>query len=415
MAEALVGKRRFHAFLSHAHVDKDQADTLFHLLSDVANIPVWYDSVNLPPGATIADNLFEAIQSSRAVIILLSRQSIARGWVQQEERAVIDQQTRYPDFRIIPLLIDNVEPSNFLQNYSNIRIDSNGFDAVAAAQILKALYQPLRTTVDPSRGRHTYLSRGWQPHDFDLASAVSKALSRAGLSLVGDAEDQPAWEEKRAASIMDSCGAFVAALPFRPGVPHTTSKYVLREWRLAADRDLPCLVIPHPDVELPKEMSGWPGLVAATDDAEQLLYYAMNLAEEWRAPQSESYLFHATDFDVGSGALRTLIKETVEAVTALPCRIGNYVEGVSVQSEILRIVANASMVLADISGDSPNVYIEVGAARAMSVPVALLRKGTPRRPAFMLRDQQVWDYATDAELVARAIRVSYPYRRVLLT
>ena len=77
MAEALVGKRRFHAFLSHAHVDKDQADTLFHLLSDVANIPVWYDSVNLPPGATIADNLFEAIQNSRAVIILLSRQSIA--------------------------------------------------------------------------------------------------------------------------------------------------------------------------------------------------------------------------------------------------------------------------------------------------------------------------------------------------
>jgi hypothetical protein len=178
---------------------------------------------------------------------------------------------------------------------------------------------------------------------------------------------------------------------------------------------LPCLVIPHPGVELPEEMAGWPGLVAAADDASQLLYYAMNFAEEWRAPRTEAYFFHATDFDAGARALRTLIKEAVEAATALPCRIGEYVEGASVQKEILRIVKNASMVLADISGDSPNVYIEVGAARAASVPVALLRRGAPGRPTFMLRDQQVWDYAEDAELIARAVRVSYPYRRLLLT
>ena len=84
MAEALIGKRHFRAFLSHAHVDKNKADALFHFLNDVANIPVWYDAVNLPPGATIAENLFEAIENSRAAIILLSQQSIARGWVQQE-------------------------------------------------------------------------------------------------------------------------------------------------------------------------------------------------------------------------------------------------------------------------------------------------------------------------------------------
>ncbi len=76
MAEALIGKRHFRAFLSHAHVDKNKADALFHFLNDVANIPVWYDAVNLPPGATIAENLFEAIENSRAAIILLSQQSI---------------------------------------------------------------------------------------------------------------------------------------------------------------------------------------------------------------------------------------------------------------------------------------------------------------------------------------------------
>lgn len=87
----------------------------------------------------------------------------------------------------------------------------------------------------------------------------------------------------------------------------------------------------------------------------------------------------------------------------------------SVQREILRTAAGASMVLADITGDSPNVYIEVGAALSAGVPVALLRAGPPGRPAFMLRDQQVYDYATDAELVGRAVRVAYPYRRFLQT
>jgi hypothetical protein len=67
-----VGRRKFHAFLSYAHADKEQADVLFHFLSQVAGIPIWYDAVSLPPGAAIAPTLHEAIESSRAAIILLS-------------------------------------------------------------------------------------------------------------------------------------------------------------------------------------------------------------------------------------------------------------------------------------------------------------------------------------------------------
>ena len=52
---------------------------------------------------------------------------------------------------------------------------------------------------------------------------------------------------------------------------------------------------------------------------------------------------------------------------------------------------------------------------AVGASVALLRKGPLGRPAFMLRDQQVYDYATDAELIGRAVRLTYPYRRFLQT
>src|SRR3984957_13965544 len=103
MGEPAVAKREFHAFLSHAHVDKAKVDNLYHFLFEIANIPVWYDAVDLPPGSTIAESLSQAIENSRAALILLSRQSVARGWVQQEYRATINHQTHHTVFRVIPL------------------------------------------------------------------------------------------------------------------------------------------------------------------------------------------------------------------------------------------------------------------------------------------------------------------------
>src|ERR1700727_2454433 len=70
--------------------------------------------------------------------------------------------------------------------------------------------------------------------------------------------------------------------------------------------------------------------------------------------------------------LRTLMKESIEAATGLPCRTGEYVQGSPVQTEIFRMVTNSSVLIADTSGDSPNVYTEIGAARGAEVPVALL-------------------------------------------
>jgi hypothetical protein len=74
----------------------------------------------------------------------------------------------------------------------------------------------------------------------------------------------------------------------------------------------------------------------------------------------------------------------------------------------------AALVLADISKNAANVYVELGATRAANVPVAILRQGPPGRPVFMLRDQQVWDYSTDADFLGRVVRIIYPYRRSLL-
>jgi hypothetical protein len=209
---------------------------------------------------------------------------------------------------------------------------------------------------------------------------------------------------------MKGCGAFAAMLPYRPTLPDTTSKHVLDEWRLAVKRNLPCLVIPHPDTRLSAETRELPGFAEAAGDTGRLFEYAQDLAEKWRAPERKPHIFYATEFR--KTELHRRVTRTVEAVTGVPCVMGQDLPG-PVQQEILRKVSGATMVLADITGNSPNVYVEIGAALSAGVPVVLLRESSSSRPAFMLADQPLYAYATDAELVARAVKVAYPHRRFL--
>lgn len=183
MAEE-VGKREKRAFLSHAHVDKTQADMLYDFLTRVAGIPVWYDTDDLPPGAAFAGRLFEGIENSRAAIILLSHESVDRGWVEEEYQAAQNQRANHKDFRVIPLRLDDVKPPGFLSNLSNIEIGKGNLDSASAARILQALYLPPHSTPNPGHGKPTYFSRGWRPSDVASAEALSEALSGAGLRLV---------------------------------------------------------------------------------------------------------------------------------------------------------------------------------------------------------------------------------------
>lgn len=177
----------YHAFLSHAHVNKAQAEQLYDFLSRVAGIPVWYDAVNLPPGASFVLGLYEAIVESRSAIILLSRESVDSGWVEQERDAALNQLAMNRKFHVIPLRLDDVTPPDFVTNFSNIEIGQAELDSASAAQILQALYQPAHLVPGPGHGKHTYFSRGWQASDAAQAGAVSEALSSTGLRLVGDA------------------------------------------------------------------------------------------------------------------------------------------------------------------------------------------------------------------------------------
>ncbi len=108
-------KRDFQAFLSHAHADKAIVDRLYAWLKDTAGIPVWYDAANLPTGTMIGTYLSEAITDCRSLIIVLSKASVQSGWVKEEYNAALGQRTQFPDFRIIPIRVEECEEPGFLQ------------------------------------------------------------------------------------------------------------------------------------------------------------------------------------------------------------------------------------------------------------------------------------------------------------
>ena len=193
----------------------------------MAGIPVWYDAVNLPPGASFVQGLHESIVKSRSAIILLSRDSVASGWVEQERDEALNQHTMTRKFHVIPLRLDDVKPPDFISNFSNIEIGETELGSAAAAQILQGLCQSPHLVPDPAYGKHTYFSRDGKPRT-SLAGTVSEALSSAGLRLVGDAEDRGEYDLGRIGGIMDGCGAYAAALPYRPSGLETTSRATAR-------------------------------------------------------------------------------------------------------------------------------------------------------------------------------------------
>lgn len=70
-SHARLDRRLFCTFLSHAHANKEVVDRLYYWMSGIAEIPVWYDSYNLPPTAKVATMLAKAISQCQGMMVVL--------------------------------------------------------------------------------------------------------------------------------------------------------------------------------------------------------------------------------------------------------------------------------------------------------------------------------------------------------
>ena len=415
MNELPIHRRKFHTFLSHASADKDIVNNIKYLLSEVCKIPVWYDADYLPAGAHIATELPEAIVQCRSMIIILSKTAIKRGWVKEEYEYGIEQRTRFKDFHILPVRIDNCEVPGFLKNTRWIDIPNGKLSLETITELLLGLYY---TDIETCYGntKDIYISRTWRENEAPLADHISKILDKTGFRLIGDFMDQPNFdEENRIKSIISSCGGLVSILPHRGN--GKTSDFMLKEIYIAQKLKIPNIIIAEPEVILSEDISELVIQMKVDDNIEnnqELQNEMERLMEEWKTPSIPRYIFYATDFNQQNTKRNLLIKKLIERITSMPCLMGDDIQEGEVQKFITEKISGSFLMIADISAKNINTLIEAGIARGANKKYYLVAKGPRHSPPFMFRDQQVWYYDDDVELIGLIHKLIYPYRRRVL-
>ncbi|MGA7409172.1 MAG: toll/interleukin-1 receptor domain-containing protein [Bryobacteraceae bacterium] len=419
-----VARRQFDAFLSYAHTDKVFAEALFRWLTEVAGLNIWYDARDMDGGALIGTGLQKAIEQCRGILSLASSDAIQRGWFQDELNVARDERAQSPDFRVILLRIADAKVGELVRPLSWIDVPSTDLTADVAAAILRAFY-PGDRRPDPGRSRDVYVSASWQSGDNTSAQAVCRELVTAGFRLIGDAKDQKGFRDNRLQSIIGSCGAFVAVIPYRGDEKACAAegpyRYFLRELDLAIAAGMPVIVIADSRVHRSDgDDKTWLRMdTGASACPAEVGGAIQNLWNVWQEPARPHYIFFATDLSAPTARRSGDLRDLIERVTGMPTVVGDEIQEAPLQVSIARSLKEAFLVIADITGSPEptfnlDVCIEAGIARAVDGNLVLMAAGNPRRPPFMLRDLQMPTYQNAVEQLGLIHRIVKPYRRRVL-
>ncbi|MGC1375720.1 MAG: toll/interleukin-1 receptor domain-containing protein [Anaerolineales bacterium] len=121
---------KFDIFLSHNSVDKKWAIKLKSALEKL-NIKVWLDKDEIRPGDLFVKALEDGIKESKCIGIIISPESIASGWVQEEYSHALSIANSAPcTLRLIPILLRDATLPGFLssRNWVDFRDELNFAD-----------------------------------------------------------------------------------------------------------------------------------------------------------------------------------------------------------------------------------------------------------------------------------------------
>lgn len=135
LSQAMQQMNNTNVFISHSSLDKQLSLGIAHELK-AAGFSVWYDEWEIRVGESITRKVFDGIQSSDVLIILLSPNSVQSVWVQEELDAALMRQISERGIRILPAVIATCDLPNSLRHvkYADFRDSfSEGFYQVLEA------------------------------------------------------------------------------------------------------------------------------------------------------------------------------------------------------------------------------------------------------------------------------------------
>lgn len=122
------------AFVSHATEDKDRFVLPFAAALRAAGVDAWVDVWEMQPGDSLVDKIFEeGIGGADAVIVVVSRRSLTRRWVQEELDAAVVKRIN-TNSRLIPVVIDDVGDADLpaaIRHLIHVRATEHGAEDAA--------------------------------------------------------------------------------------------------------------------------------------------------------------------------------------------------------------------------------------------------------------------------------------------
>lgn len=430
-----IAERNFDAFLSHAHLDKATVvNDIYKWCRDHAGMKLWYDSERLSSG-NISPQLGEAIADSQAGILVLTKASVERGFVEDEASHFSRQRSQFKDFQIILLQTEACELPEYLQSLFRLDVSDSGFNAEAAVRLIAALHKH-HSSPDSLKRPPIYMARGSRPTEVDKANAVAAVLRSAGFRILRDFPQQE-MEDDRLRRIMKGCLGMVALVPHRPTEPIITSEGILDEIRIAIDETIPIWLIVDEGLDpllLPTGLAGNPPAVRLSDkdlaDRNKLLggaeKFRSDLRRQGGRKPAHCFLGHVFR-GAESRSVYELARRCVESVAGIPCYSGDELYGSIMLPEIMRRIADAEFCIFDISDETGGFAlstcieagIAMGAAQAAAADrgqvlrnIHIISRGPRRDPPFMFGAMQVSYYQNELELMGLLRKLCLNYRRI---
>jgi hypothetical protein len=134
-------------FISHSSADKDFVETIAWRLKRFG-VEVWYDGWEIKVGDSIVAKVFDGLEKSDALAIVLSNASVKSRWVKEELNTATIRRIDDNDILILPILKEDCDIPTVLRQlrYADFRSDfDKGFEELLdAIEPLHTLWQSLK-------------------------------------------------------------------------------------------------------------------------------------------------------------------------------------------------------------------------------------------------------------------------------
>ena len=424
-------KRTYDAFVSYSWEDKPVVDGLYQWLTKVAGLKVWMDDRNVKASTAISSQLPVAINDCKAYLLVASKSSLKSNWVRKEIEDASHVNVNEARFRIVILRIDDCDLTSVddLRTYIFYAMPGGELDLITAEKVLLAL----DGTPDRRVGwgsKTFFVSRGWRDADSAFATPIMRVFDSYGFRMIGDAPDQPHWDDARIAQIMKRSSGHLLVLPQRVaknGDVGAAYKYFARELAISRSIGLPSWIVASPDTELPEELDTQSRYIVADETLEDVNGFLARLeefAEETRPAPIPSQGFLASSY--GHRARHCLLASFISKVVGFECKLGTEFQGKNVADQITEAIRASQLVFAVIrsdgqSADAPceinlNSCIETGIALGAGIEPYVLAARKPGEVEvstglpFMFRDYQVNWFHNEITLIGTLFRLARPHR-----